>query len=212
MFEELKLITTMKTRNKIITCLAVAVIAIGTAIGITGCHKEEQGDKYLSYAETAGKTVAYVINLSDKFTEKDVKAKVLEFLGKVLPVIPKEITPASVKDELVAIKVKVMAEIEISETLRPMVDAAVDILIDFAKTGLDKIAEKYPTECENTDTYYKIVYKFVDTVDSTLGRLDIPTNEVRGAENAYAYDVANAQVGGLKKEEYEELVNALLKK
>ena len=202
----------MKTRNKIITGIALAAIAIGTTIGITGCHKETQGDKYLSYAETAGKTVAYVINLSDKFTEKDVKAKVQEFLGKVLPVIPQEITPASVKDELVAIKAKVMAEIEIPESIRPMVDAAVDILIDFAKTGLDKIAEKYPTECENTDTYYKIVYKFVDTVDSTLGRLAIPADEVRAAENAYAYDVANAQVGGLDKEEYEELVNALLKK
>lgn len=202
----------MKTKNKIITGLAVVAIAVGTVFGITGCHKEDHGDKYLSYAETAGKTVAYVINLSDKFTEKDVKVKVQEFLGKVLPVIPKEITPTSVKDELITVKTNVMAQIEIPDAIRPMVDAAVDILIDFAKTGLDKIAEKYPTECANTDTYYQIVYKFVDTVDATLGRLEIPSGEVRAAKDAYAYDTANAQVGGLNKEEYEELVDALLKK
>ena len=202
----------MKTTSKILT-LALAT-GIATTAVLTGCHKEQHGDKYLKYAETAGKTVAYVINLSDKFTEKDVKAKVQEFLAKALPLIPQELTPASVKDELVKIKAKVMADLDIPAAIKPMVDSAVDVLLDFAYVGLEKIAAKYETECGNAEVYYKIVYKFVDTVNVTLGRLDgtILANATRDAKDPYSHEVANEALNGIDKEDYEELVEALLKK
>ena len=204
----------MNTRNKIITGLAAVAIAAATVVGITGCHKEQHGDKYLSYAETAGKTVAYVINLSDKFTDKEVKAKVQEFLGKALPLIPTELTPGSIKVELYKIRDAVMAEIDIPEAIKPMVNTAVDVLLDFAYVGLEKIAAKYETECANADIYYKIVHTFISTVDATLGRLDgaVVASAAKDAKDPYSYDVASTVIEGLDKTEYEDLVEALLKK
>ena len=198
----------MKARKQFITGVALAAVAAG-AIAVAGCHKETHGDKYLAYAETAGKTVAYVVNLSDKFTDVGVKTNVLAVLDLVLPNIPKELTPASVTQELKGLKDLALSKLDIPEGIRPMVETAADVLVDLAGTGLQKIAEKYPTECSNSETYYAIVRKFADTLDDTLSRLSTTMLAAKDGADPYAYDTATGYIGKVDKAEYEDLVGAL---
>ena len=208
-------------------CTKLLAFTIGAAITIgslftSGCHDESKKlDKCLAFAKTAGPTVGYVINTSAATLGPEIKDAVAVVTTAIVTELPTNVAVETIAVDLRTISTNAVHKAlpDLYEKYPQLIDESIDTLLGFLQIGLTSISEKYPTEFNNAEMFYKIAYAFFDSVHSIVAVALKDTLGVSGKSLTILQinydDVANAaKTDGkaiLSKADFEALMAALKK-
>ena len=203
--------------------MMIGALAVAGTLFVSGCHDESKNfEKCLKFAKYAGTTVGYVVNASTAALGPEVRDTVATVTTAIVTELPTNVTVETIATDLRTISTNAVHAVipDIYEKYPELVDTTVDTLLGILQTGLVSVRDKYPTEFDNAEMFYKIAYAFFDNVNIIVSpaanRESAPSNGPLGLVQVSYDDIASAaKVDGrkiLSKEDFEKLMAVLGKK